>query len=646
MKRKKISLNVQLMIFVTGVAVVLLAVSGALVTGIVVRQHQSAAKDLMQRAAVILQNELAARAAALSLHTKHLSEQGEKGTQILFLQDYKENPDYHMTKGPYEEIAKNLFDVATAGKLAEGMVFDKAGDLVAVVTTRGNTAVLVYPRRENGSMAYMTATFSPGEALSEEAWTVVETPPINWKKPPPEMIPQTKGEIPEEVIRYEIGGGEIALTAYAPVTAQVFDMETGDFKPGFAGTVRTSQRLGPDFIDRMSNYTGAILRYVLPERDLDIVFDDIRFSQTVGAARATARPRWVRDSVHMGDDAYYAAVVLLGSPAPVGGIAALHAKQAVRKKTMEMVHLLAWVALACLAGVLPPLVLLFSRYASRPIRRAISDVNRFAAEVAASSKAVAEGGRVLARETGDQAAFLEETSASLEEVAASVSANAEGAGRAREFMEAVKTAVDETERAMHELDGSMQAMIEASESAVGIVKGIEDIAFQTNLLSLNAAVEAARAGEAGAGFLVVAEEVKKLAAQSADASRKTAQLIADSGKKVTGGRETAEKTHMAFQRVTEAAKEAMRNVDDIAVASKEQSRGVEQIRQAVVTMDQSVQETAGRAESLAEVSAVMEEGAVRTRDSVFLLEMVVGSRKETVRHRGKPSIFKRGRPSS
>ena len=159
--------------------------------------------------------------------------------------------------------------------------------------------------------------------------------------------------------------------------------------------------------------------------------------------------------------------------------------------------------------------------------------------------------------------------------------------------------MEKANRSMVQLATSTQQIAEASRQTQNIVKSIDEIAFQTNLLALNAAVEAARAGEAGAGFAVVANEVRNLALRATESARNTSELIEDIVRKVSDGERLAQATGNDFEEVTSAASKVVALVAEIAAASKEQAEGIGQINKAVNEMNQVTQKNAAAAEELA-----------------------------------------------
>jgi methyl-accepting chemotaxis protein len=210
---------------------------------------------------------------------------------------------------------------------------------------------------------------------------------------------------------------------------------------------------------------------------------------------------------------------------------------------------------------------------------------------------------VLSDSSSQQAASIEETSASLDEMASMTRRNADNTSEANNLMVTVREAIEKSNKAMTELTRSMTDIARASEETQKIIKNIDEVAFQTNLLALNAAVEAARAGEAGAGFAVVADEVRNLALRATDSAKNTANLIQDIVNKVRGGEKLVSVTNDAFGSVISSAKKVQELMEEIAAASKEQSDGIHQINGAVAEMNRVTQQNAANAEELASVMA-------------------------------------------
>ncbi len=273
------------------------------------------------------------------------------------------------------------------------------------------------------------------------------------------------------------------------------------------------------------------------------------------------------------------------------------------------------------------LSVLLVRSIARPINNAIAGLTEVAELVGAASGEVSNASQELAEGSSKQAAAVEQTSSSLEEMSSMTKQNAENADQANRLMVESKGTIEQANRSMDALTTSMREISVASEQTQKIIKTIDEVAFQTNLLALNAAVEAARAGEAGAGFAVVAEEVRNLARRTADAAKDTAILIESTVKKVQTGSALVAKTNDEFLRVSSSTSKVGGLVGEIAAASREQTQGIDQINRAVGEMDKVVQQNAGNAEDSASASAEMNAQSQRMTGLVSELKALVSGYK-------------------
>jgi len=244
------------------------------------------------------------------------------------------------------------------------------------------------------------------------------------------------------------------------------------------------------------------------------------------------------------------------------------------------------------------------------------EINAASGQVSAGSKQVADGAQSLAQGSTEQAASVEELSSSISEVASKTAANAEQAAHAAALAGAIKSNAERGSQQMSEMTAAVNEINLASQSISKVIKVIDDIAFQTNILALNAAVEAARAGQHGKGFAVVAEEVRNLAAKSADAAKDTSELIANSMEKAQLGAQIAKETAASLAEIVSGINESSEIVGNIAQSSEEQSAGISQINIGIDQVALVIQQNSATAEESAAASEEM------SGQSSMLVELV------------------------
>lgn len=264
---------------------------------------------------------------------------------------------------------------------------------------------------------------------------------------------------------------------------------------------------------------------------------------------------------------------------------------------------------------------------SNNLNEVMTSFNTASEQVASGSRQVSASSMALSQGATEQASSIEELTASIEEISTQTNLNAQNASQANELAEAAKQNAIQGNQQMKEMLQAMEEINEASGNIFKIIKVIDEIAFQTNILALNAAVEAARAGQHGKGFAVVAEEVRNLAARSANAAKETTAMIEGSMKKVEGGTKIANDTAQALNQIVEGVSKATNLVAEIATASNEQASGINQINQGIMQVSSVVQTNSATSEESAAASEELSSQAELLRDQVskFKLRKIHGS---------------------
>jgi methyl-accepting chemotaxis protein len=260
---------------------------------------------------------------------------------------------------------------------------------------------------------------------------------------------------------------------------------------------------------------------------------------------------------------------------------------------------------------------------TRPLRTVGSELGQTATQGLGSSNVIAESSQRLSRDACDEAAALEEITASVEELSSMTASNLDQMRRMAELAGKAGTATDHGQRNVATLVEAMDGIQKTNKDIADILKTIDEIAFQTNVLALNAAVEAARAGEAGAGFAVVAEEVRSLAQRSANAARETAEKIATALKSNTRGAELGRLVAKGFAEISTVTREYSSMVAEVESASNQSTSGLAQVRESLHRLDQITQRTAAAAEENAAASEEMNTQVQKIFGYVRVLEAMV-----------------------
>ncbi len=256
---------------------------------------------------------------------------------------------------------------------------------------------------------------------------------------------------------------------------------------------------------------------------------------------------------------------------------------------------------------------------------ALSSISDAGSRVTLSSSQVASTSQTLAQGSTEQASAIQQITASIDEIADKTKENADQANEAADLVIRAINDVKKGNAQMKETIVAMEDINKSSESIAKIIKVIDDIAFQTNILALNAAVEAARAGEAGKGFAVVAEEVRSLAAKSAEASAETADLIENSITKVQSGSQILDDAAKAMEAITTVVQESEEIIKGIAESSNYQATAVGQIEQAITQVSQVVQNNSAASEECASASEELSNQASRMRELLSIYNLGSGS---------------------
>ncbi|UHL63715.1 methyl-accepting chemotaxis protein [Paralcaligenes sp. KSB-10] len=251
------------------------------------------------------------------------------------------------------------------------------------------------------------------------------------------------------------------------------------------------------------------------------------------------------------------------------------------------------------------------------LQHVVRDVRDRSVQIATASRRLSSGNVDLSHRTAAQAASLQETAASMEELSVTVKQNADHALQANMLVQTARTNALRGSQAVQKAVTTMHAVRESSRQIVTIIDVINRIAFQTNILSLNAAVEAARAGEQGKGFAVVASEVRSLAQRSASAAKEIASLIDHSVTQIDAGGSLVDSAGATMEEILRSVQQVSDIMSEITAASDEQASGIHQVALAVSQMDGITQHNASLVQDSAQATLAQQEQADGLEAAVY-----------------------------
>ncbi len=605
------------------IMILIMIVSTVIVSIIVSEQNRKASNHVLRQAFRIIYDDISKMQEDLLFRSRYMTTEGDKGSQIKYLNMYKSKPDYDMTIDSYLEIVQNIYSVALAGLLRKVVIYDFEGDLIAFVIIAGEKTVLGFPDRTE----YKVASLKTGEEVKNDLWKTAETVPG--------VQPKFSAKIPQHsIIRFEYVDNFISLVSYEPIMGQIFNRKTKKMEPKQMGIAVASLVFDKAFVSRLSEYTGTRIN-IFSANSLstgssgDCKIFDFSSIEQPESGWELARQEILFDEISLGDQNYFEGILpLYGDSQWIGAITALHSKEIAKANTWQMIKVLTMVGLLCVLIILP-IVIIFSDFLTKPVHNIIRDLTESAHHLVCCAEEISKNSYNQAGNASSQAAAVEENSAFL----------AVMNSKSRKAMDMTL----DTDRLMNEnigkSDQSLKSLVELTQEMAHIgtdsnqmrqiIKNIDDIAFQTRLLALNAAIEAAHAGSAGAGFAIVADEVRNLATNTAAAAKNTRQLIDSTVGRVSRAASSVKDISNDFKNIIASAAAVGEKTAAIADASSELAKGIGQVSLNENEIDKATQGVASGSEEAASASEELNAQAEKIKMIIEKLAVLVSGKRKS-----------------
>lgn len=609
------------------IVVLSMSISTVCTSLIINRQNREGAVRDLRKAFAVIEDDFANRKAGLLRQVEQLGAREDVSELVNFYLESKSNPDMSIAAEAQSiDLVKALYEALMLGNLWNISVHDKSGDIVGFAFVQGDRVQAGYSFRASDRVAYKLASTKKGAPISREGFSFSNS--VNG------AVEALGGEFATKAsVSFSPVGNLMCLRAHAPIMATTVTEESGKISrvKVQVGFVTSTRIIEQGILERISRLTDTQINVFV--RDRFSAGTEKRYATLApkvvkelerkgGRSRGSQSDLLVREAKVSGEDFFEAILPVQDGHVLYGAISALRSKAVFRKNTSQMIKAMSMISLGCILLILP-LTLIFTRSIARPVGNVARRLEESSERVASASNQIATASLSLAEGASRQAASLEETSASLTDMSFQAKNSAKNAGEADELTKRAIEALQEANHSMKTLISSMNETSKASGEIAKIIKTIDEISFQTNLLALNAAVEAARAGEAGAGFAVVAGEVRNLALRSAAASKETQQLIGDIIDRIDRETRLVQDTDEGYRNVALSVQMVVELVGRIAVVSREQAERIHEISSAVAEMDTMIQQNSAHTENSADACTDMGAQAEELRKIVLELITLV-----------------------
>jgi len=589
---------------------------------IIKKQNRQASYEILKKSFRLMIDEISEKEKEFVSACRQIAAANDMGTNVRHIAENKLQFSFLIMRIAYETVAGAVYNIANNINVWKIAVYDAEGDIVAFYISEKNESQLGY-KHLVPQVTYEIATLKDNEELTESSWKSIDTF-TDIASEFGEALPN------QEIIRFEVTENHLCLVSYIPVMAEEYSRESGTMIPKQFGVLKASMRFDDSFVKKISELTGTDINIFTKELIAGSLKEytsfDISIFKNLSSQWNLRDQNIFFDEISINNNLYFQGILPIYSDKTcISAIALFYSKEIARANTLQIIRLLSIVSAGCLLLFIP-VTFIFANTLSKHIEAIALKLAVSSEKVASASAEILSASRSLENNSMKQASCTEQSASQLSEISSAMKHNAENAEKADMLRKKSRSALQSAGIVMEKTGVAMSHIHSSGEDISKIVRTIEDIAFQTNLLALNASVEAARAGKAGAGFSVVADEVRNLAMRSAKAAKETQSLIKKTVSNIRTGSDLMEKNRNEFQIIMENNSKTGELIKKIAGALNEHSQSIEQINIAVDAIGILTQQNSESVHESGNLSESMNKEAEELTQLVNELIMLIGIR--------------------
>ncbi len=552
------------------------------------RQQRQNSEIIIKKAYSVIEKTMMEKEKHILYYSGQMASGNSIGLNMKYISENKDQAEHLIMQATYQSVADGIHTVARSASVWEAAVYDADGELTAFSVTEDNAVYVGYMHKVP-EITYEVANPEEGTA-----WTDALKPRESF-----DMIASRldKDAISDkETVRFEIKRDFLCMVSYIPVMGQIFNVKTQAAEPAQFGVLRVSSRTDSSFVEEMAFVTGTEVN-LFTGKGLSVgtlkAYNKMDFSLLKAADSSDGGTRNIFfDEREVEGRSFVQGILPVRSGKEcIAAFALLYSKDIAKKHTWQMLRLLCLVFLCCIILFIP-VTQIFADSLTRKIEAIVKDLSKSAGQVAAAAAGISKVSSSQSQNASDQAASVEETSASLEQISTRSHEVSEMTRGVKDLMLTNIGKSGQAVKSLVELEKEIAHVESDSARILQIIKNIDAIAFQTDLLALNASIEAARAGKAGAGFSVVADEVKNLAKKTAGEAKNTQELLIEDVNRVRHAASSVKIINYEFEGIIESATVIGERSESVTEASRDIAKGIEQITLAVNEIDKLTQQIA------------------------------------------------------